>query len=122
MPIGGPAFSSVRKARALLKERAEELLNKYIKIVDQAAAAGDFETAQKGIQWLVDHIPSEDGERVFDISVDKIVQDSKTSGPAIQIGVVIGGMGQNALPESSTLKVIDVPAEVISKPDTDSNG
>lgn len=108
MAVGGPAFSSVRKAREALRERAHELLNEYINICKQAAAAGDYETAQKGFQYLLAHIPNEEGDRLIDIDVDKPKEvDKSKSAPSIQIGVAIGGL-QKQLPAETTVEVIEV--------------
>jgi hypothetical protein len=119
MPIGGPAFSSVRRAREVMKERAEELINLYISGMKKALDAGDYETFQKGMSDITKHIPGEEGERVFDIDVDKIQIETKgNSGPMIQIGVSIGGtVPTKALPETT---VIDVKALPESDPASNS--
>jgi hypothetical protein len=118
MPIGGKSFSSVRKARAALQERANEILDLQIRIIKEAITAGDFETAAKANQFLLEHIPADEGERVLDISIDKPKQvESGPKGPLIQIGVAIGGISPTkALPE-----VIDVTAEAIPEPDPSSS-
>jgi hypothetical protein len=106
-PIGGNSFSSVRKARAILKEKAAEILSEFRQVLKQAAASGDYETAVKGYIHLLDHIPEEDGERLFDVGVDKkAIEAGKQSGPTIQIGLQIGGM-KPALPEPA-IEVTDV--------------
>lgn len=98
--IGGPAFSSVRKAREALKERAHELLEAYISTIKMAAAAGDYETAVKGYQHLLEHMPDEDGIKLIESSVDKPKPGADgPKGPTIQIGVQIGG--RKSLPEST---------------------
>lgn len=106
MPIGGPHFSSVKKARALLRERAEELLNSYINVLKRAADDKDYETAAKGYQHLLEHMPAEDGERLIDISIDKPKQiDARPQGPAIQIGIALGGVTK---PKELMDTIIDV--------------
>lgn len=92
MPVGGPYFPSVRKAKAALRERAFELLDGYIAIIKQAAAQGDFETAAKGYQYLLEHMPEEEGERMLDISIDRPKQAEQKSGHTIQIGFQLGGI------------------------------
>lgn len=94
MPIGGPAFSSVRKAREALKARANEILDRYIRGLDMALANGDYETFQKGYQYLLDHMPAEDGERLVEVSIDKTATEKQlgSGGPQVQIGVIIGGV------------------------------
>lgn len=110
MPIGGPAFSSVRKAREALKERAHELLNKYISGLDMALARGDFETFQKGYQYLLDHMPEEEGIHIVDVSVDKKqIEGSKNNGPSIQIGVSIGGIKPAELPAVEVIELHATP-------------
>lgn len=94
-------FSKVKIARDLLRERSEEILKQYLLIVDEARAAGDYETAAKAMIWLMEHMPAdaEDGARIVDVSVDKKVQEVKTGpvGPAIQIGIAVGGLGEKSL-------------------------
>ena len=113
MPEGGPAFSSVRKARSLLREKQEEILQFYINLAKQAAANGDFETAEK-IGWkLLDHGADDDGTTTIAPSVDikaKQITESAAKGPTINIGVAIGGLGQKSLPESP-IEVVDVTPE-----------
>lgn len=109
MPEGGNHFSSVKKAKAALKEKALETYNLLIHIIKQAAAAGDYETAAKYTAYLLDHTPDEDGERLFADSVDKRVQqlDTRPVGPTIQIGVNIGGTKRQELPEVIEIKPND---------------
>ena len=108
-PVGGPAFSSVRKARAALKERANQILDSYLLLAKQAAAQGDFETSEKVLRFLMEHMPEEEGERIVDISIDK-PKDSgpKQLGPAINIGVQIGGL--NKAKELPAVEVITIEA------------
>ena len=85
-------FSSVKRARAALRYKADVLLEKYLVAIDMATASGKYEEALKAYQWLLDHIPGEDGKRLLDPSVDKqtIVEGNK--GPLIQIGFQLGGV------------------------------
>lgn len=108
MPVGGPNFSAVRKAREAMKERAEEIIRLYFETWKQALAAGDYETAQKCASDLAKHIPKdEDGNTVFDTDVDKKMEIKETKqGPAIQIGVAIGGLNRQ-LPEA-TVQIIEI--------------
>lgn len=111
MAVGGNSFSSVRKAKEALRQRAHEILDGYLLVIKQAAAAGDFETAVKGYQHLLDHMPDEDGERILDVSMDKKQADSGKAyqGPLIQIGVAIAPLPKKAL--AAPLGVIDATAE-----------
>ena len=102
--IGDNYFSSVRKAREALRERAMELLDGYISVIKQAAAAGDYETAAKGYQHLLEHMPSEEGTRMIDVGIDKSQPTEQRIGPTIQIGIQLGGTAPKALPEA----IIDV--------------
>ena len=111
IPIGGPHFSSVRKAREALRERAFELLDGYIAVIKQAAAAGDYETAAKGYQHLLEHMPDEDGTRMIDMGIDKPKQIEAYSGPAVQIGIQLGGIAPKALPPPITVDVIPVESD-----------
>ena len=108
VPVGGAYFkASVKKARQRLMERADEIIEKYLKMIDMAIAAGDFETANKGFQFLVEHMPKEDGESIITESAAKPKQiaDNSFKGPVINIGVKVGGTTKEALPEVTTIEV-----------------
>jgi len=110
-PVGGSYFSMVRKARQALKDKSFDTYEKLIKIIDMAAAAGDFETAAKYTWMLIEHTPKDEGETVIDSSAAKAPTqlDSGPRGPIIQIGVKVGGVNdQPKLPEAI---VIDVKPE-----------
>lgn len=118
MPIGGPAFSTVRKAREAIKARAHELLDLQIAIIKAALAEGDYETAAKANQFLMEHIPAEDGERMLETSVDKVNKDEQVyKGPMVNIGFQLGGIPatqplieQTTLPEPA-IDVVPVKKE-----------
>lgn len=104
-PIGGNYFPSVKKARAILMQRADEILSKYIVMIDMAVSAGDFETANKAYQFLIEHMPKEEGEAIISESAAKPrVVESGNRGPIIQIGVKVGGTFKE-LPEPVTIDV-----------------
>ena len=106
--LGDSYFSSVKKARAALKERAFSTYEKLLKIIDIAAASGDFETAAKYTWMLIEHTAPEEGETVIAGSAAKpIALDSGPKGPVIQIGVKIGGTDHVAkqLPEIITVDI-----------------
>jgi cytochrome c-type biogenesis protein CcmH/NrfG len=109
-------FSKVRIARELLREKSEQILQQYLTVVEKAQEAGDYETAAKALQWLMDHMPADDdGGRLVDVSVDKKQQavERGPTGPAIQVGIVVGGVGQKSLPidKPSDIKVEIVDAD-----------
>lgn len=109
-------FSKVKVARELLREKSEEILREYLDIVQQAKVAGDYETAAKSMQWLIEHMPAdEDGGRMVDQSIDKRQEvNQKPTGPAIQIGIAVGGVGkQLALPKPGELPA--VTAEIVEE-------
>lgn len=87
-------FSSVRKAREALRGKALEVLEKYLAAIDMATAAGKYEEALKAYQWLLDHVPAEDGERIFESSSDKVQPVESQKGPLIQIGFKLGGVDE----------------------------
>jgi hypothetical protein len=113
MATGGNYFSSVKKAREALKQRAHEILDGYLATIKQAAASGDYESAIKGYQHIMDHMPAEDGERLIDISVDKVPLDVKgNGGPQVQIGIAIGGLnGQQQLPSPTPEVIVIEPSK-----------
>lgn len=105
-------FSKIKVARELLRQRAEELVNEYLDIAKQAKIAGDYETAAKSLQWLLDHIPGDsDGVRVVDSSVDKTQPTAPANTqPSIQIGIQVGGVNKKKLTTTETKKL---PGNVI---------
>jgi hypothetical protein len=116
MPKGGSVrgdgyFPRVREARELLREKALGILEDYIETVKAAQEAGDYEIALKSLQWLMEHMPEDEGQRMLETGVDKEKQVQKgNTGTAINIGVAIGG-----LPEASTAQPIEIKA--IDNPD-----
>ena len=108
--VGGNYFPSVKTAREALKARAHETYEKLLKIIDMAAAAGDFETAGKYAWMLLEHTPKDEGETVMDESAAKPkLTERGLGGPIIQIGVKVGGVReQESLPEAI---IIDVKPE-----------
>ena len=99
-------FPRVAEARQALKERAIEILESYLAVIAEARAAGDHETAAKSLQWLMDHMPDDAGERMLESSVDKPKQLEQAQGPKIQIGIALGGINQPK--QLATQTVIDV--------------
>lgn len=103
-------FTKIQAARQLLRERAEEILNDYLAVVNEARAEHQPEVAIKALQWLIEHMPAdEDGGKPIDTSIDKNIQPVQVdSRPAIQIGIQLGGVNikQKALPKASA-EVID---------------
>jgi hypothetical protein len=111
-------FTKVAVARQLLREKSEEILSEYMDVITKAKDARDFETAAKALQWLMEHMPAdENNERIVDQSIDKkqeVVQKGP-SGPAIQIGVIVGGLDKNQAAIQKPAEIIALPAEVISE-------
>lgn len=93
-------YSAVRKARAVLHERADEILRKYLQTIELATANGDFEAALKAYQWLIAHTPEHEGERIVDPDIDKQAKAEQTTAPSVLIGFQLGGLpALKALPE-----------------------
>ena len=120
MPKGDP-FSNLKQARALLLERAREMVDFYIDNAKAASANGDFETASKAMQFLMERMRDEDGTTLVEQSVDKPKQAKQvSSGPSIQIGFKLGGVNDpKTLPEVTISKPED-PEEFwtdIGRPD-----
>lgn len=97
-------FTKIQQAREALRDKADKIIEEYLDIAVQAKAAGDYETAAKALQWLIEHMPAdEEGQSLVDTSVDKQKQQAQQQlGPAIQIGIAIGGanQAQKALPQA----------------------
>lgn len=104
-------FPRVKEAREALRDRAIEILESYIAVIAEARAAGDFESATKSLQWLIEHMPEEDGSHMVDISIDKPKQVEAGKGPTIQIGFALGGLGnQKTLPAAIDVTPVE-PAD-----------
>jgi len=111
-------FTKVKIARELLREQADTILKDYLDVVSKARDAGEYETAAKALQWLIEHMPSEDdGTRILDTGIDKEVKPQQQDNrPAIQIGIQVGGVApqkqltvtdQKALPSADHSDIID---------------
>jgi len=88
-------FSKVPEARAELRAQALKILERFQNVLLSAEANGDFESAIKGYQWLIEHLPAhEDGTRMVDQSIDKPKQVEGYQGPAVQIGFNLSGISQ----------------------------
>lgn len=98
-------FSKVKEAREVLKAEAANILTEYMEVLRKAKEKGDFETASKGLQWLMEHMPDEDGVRSVEVSIDKPKAVEGGGGPMIQIGIQLGGMTR---PKELAAPVIDV--------------
>lgn len=103
MPI--KHFGKAAAIREMIRDHAQKIVEEYLDVAAKAKDAGDYETAQKALQWLMEHMPAdEDGKTIVDVSVDKQKQIAapQQTGPAIQIGIQVGGIGvtaQKALPQ-----------------------
>jgi len=117
-PIGDDRyFPKVKEAREALKAKALELHQLYMDIIQDARDKGDVETASKAVQWLIEHMPKEDGESMVDISVDKPKQIEQKHGPSVNIGFALGGLGEaRSLPPTVTIDV-----EPVETPDIEAN-
>ena len=109
--IGGNYFPSVKKARAALMAKGDAIVEKYLKMIDMALAAGNFDVANDAFQFLIEHRPREEGVSIIEESAakPKQVADTGHRGPVIQIGMTIGGT-LKPQPELQTA-VIDVTPE-----------
>lgn len=99
-------FSSVKAARDIIRERAEEFVESYIELVAEARSKGNFDVAEKALWKLIEHAPAgTDGERVIDASAAKPKEiTSGPTGPTIQIGISLGQQ-QKSLPEPVVIDI-----------------
>ena len=102
-------FPRAREAREALKDKALVIFDLYIRLIENAMQAQDYETAEKALRFLQEHMPKDDdGTTMLDSSVDK--KENKSSlpvGPNINIGFAIGGLrSPQALPDV-TVEEID---------------
>lgn len=86
-------------ARERLMERADEILEAYLAVIAEARQAGDFKTASTALQWLIDHMPRDNGGPIIDTPASKPKVEEGSKGPSIQIGIALGGVTPKALPE-----------------------
>jgi hypothetical protein len=85
-------FPKVKEARDAARARALEILEGFVDTIKLAVAAGDYEAAMKSYQWLLEHMPEDEGTRVIDSSVDNKKQSEGPVGPQINIGFRISGV------------------------------
>lgn len=106
-------FPKVKEARAKLAEKAVEIFDLQVKIINAAINAGNYDVAQKAIQFLMEHMPREiEGGGMVDSSVDtKTTEKAGPVGPQIQIGIALGGVKTKELPP---VEVIDITPKVDS--------
>lgn len=105
-------FPRVKEAREALKAKALEIYELQVKIIMESLTAGDFETAAKANQWLLEHMPNEDGVTVIDSSAATPKQAEGHAGPSINIGFALGGVNTpKALPQA--VEVIDITPEPV---------
>lgn len=107
MPKERVPFAKVQAIREMLRGEAENLVKEYMDIIAKAKDSGDYQTAVKALQWLIEHLPAEDGQRVIDSGIDRQTQQQVTSDkPQIQIGIMVGGIGRD-------VKQLPKPGDVI---------
>lgn len=99
-------FPKVKEAREALRDEAVNILQQYLAVVKAASADGDYEVATKSLQWLMEHMPEDEGTRMLATNVDKQAVEKGSSAPVIQIGIALGGQ-QKQLP-APTITAIDL--------------
>lgn len=103
-------FSKVPEAREALRAEALKILERFQSVLLSAEANGDFESAIKGYQWLIEHLPAhEDGTRMVDQSIDKPKQVEGYQGPAVQIGFNLSGISEPKELPAVTVEAVPVP-------------
>lgn len=104
-------FPKIREARELLLSKAKELIELKLKIIQLALDVGDMETADKALNFLLEHFPVHEGISLLEGSVDKPKQVEASKGTQIQIGIALGGVNTNP----KLLPAIDVKAEPVNE-------
>lgn len=104
-------FPKVKEAREALANKALELFELQMQIARDALANGDFEEANKAVQFLMEHMPDDaNGTSLLDSSVDKAAVKTLPAGPAIQIGIALGPkQPTKSLPPVEVIDVTDDP-------------
>ena len=103
-------FPRAKEAREALRDKALVIFDLYIRLIENAMAAQDYETAEKALRFLQEHMPKdEDGVSFLDPSIDK--KEDKSSapvGPTVNIGFAIGGVKpRHELPAPVVIDVKD---------------
>jgi hypothetical protein len=104
-------FSRLEAVREFLKDQAKDLVIAYRTLAMEAITQGKPEVAEKILWNLIDSMPKENGVGIVDAPASKPPKEvsSGSSAPAIQIGVMLGGMTKEPLQlPSTTVEVIDV--------------
>lgn len=111
-------FPKVREAREALLAYAEELIELKKKIILEAIAAGEYETADNAVNFLLSHMHAHEGKTVLSTDIDKNKGESGPKGPVINIGFALGGVPQTkglpievtalSLPEAEPIIEVDV--------------
>lgn len=111
MPVvGNNYFPKVKAARKALQAKIDKIVDDHLDTIAKAVEAGEYESALKAQQWIIEHSADDDGTRVVDISVDKPKVVDRPTGPTLQIGFAIGGL--QAPQEPLVLpKAIEAPSE-----------
>lgn len=117
-PVGpNRYFPRVKEAREALAAEAVDLYRLYRHIIQVALDAGDVETAMKATQWLIEHMPRDGKTSMVDASVDKPGVVEQKTGPSVNIGFALGGIGEaRSLPPAVTIDV-----EPAGEPDIEAN-
>lgn len=107
------SLSSVRKAREALKEQAHEILQEFRATIKMAVASGKYEEALGAYKWLLEHVPGDDGERLLEMTVDKVKEkEDKPTGPLIQlVGISLGGI--KTIDTKSTQSLPDIIIDAV---------
>jgi hypothetical protein len=104
--------AAVRHAREKLAAESEEIVERFKTAIGMAIAAGEYEAGLKAFQWLIEHLPAKDGQKILDPGIDKQQVESGPRGPLIQIGIVQGGIAKKALPSAPELPATAGPDPV----------
>lgn len=97
-------FPKVKEAREALAQKALDLFEGYLKLIQEAQAAQKFEVAAKGYEFLMSHMPKDDdGVTMIDSNIDKGPSSGTGEGGlTVQIGIALATPKvKGALPPSS---------------------
>src|SRR4051812_26597893 len=93
------SFPRIKEAREALKAKALAMWEVYERAIQKAIDAEEYEVALKAMQWMIEHSPDHNGERMLNRSIDSKEIDSKSKGPQIQIGIAL--LDKPALPPAT---------------------
>jgi hypothetical protein len=81
---------AIREAREELQQRAGKYIAIHLEAAEQALASGDYDTARKAAEYILDRLSARDESGRIERIIDK--EDDQRQLPEIKIGIALGGL------------------------------